>query len=585
MKEVSSFITRIKPLWQRDPRWRDVPMGSRSSMTIGNNGCLMTAITMITNAMGRTNSLRPDEALKDFHRRKAVDQFSGMMPLNGLGITRAYPDALAYNGFISTKDKIITYLNKRLSMGYPVLVRVDTSAPTDHWVVVVGRIDDDYLVADPLYGDVVSLSSRYQNRLLEALKINFIGYQNHPLAIDANQHEFWGDVYEGMEKRFSYAIFRATIGEIADRTYNRLVSTIKMPYSPYHELRSNSHTPIKDQLSAFRNMIANFPRTHISWVKFIGAAASDLERFIDEYEQAIGETIGVCSTAYLLSSLPEKLLKDRQIWQIDHDVQQPDPLPHRLTPSVWQFDNDGRIFGYDGAVNLNYVVAPLNQLLIKKSVIQQETPANKIDLLPYIRPIGNSNGKPYMIQMNDGRQERYQYQPDAVDPMAWYIVKNKQWEKWLVDADGIVRLCMDTSPDKADDGTARYYEVTANDGMEGGKMFPRFMAVGERYEEQPPHLVQFYGKATGWPHPQNSGHNHNVSKFVSISADGMEVIIGDPSGELHTYRKNVGRIAWSSSWGSAKISPDDAGGYNNEREKIARSYDHRGKCRAVSRTA
>lgn len=568
MKEINGFANRVTPLWQRDPRWRDVPMGSRSQMTIGNNGCLMTAVAMLTNSMGRTSGLTPDTALKHFHRWRAVDPFSGMMPLNGLGITRAYPDALLYRGFITHPADIRAYLNKRLSVGVPVLVRVDTNAPTDHWVVIVAKRDGDYIAVDPLYGDMVSTTARYGNKILEVLDVRPVSYQDYPMAIDLSKYNSISfDGYKALKDRFSYGIFKASEGRNRDPMYATHAAHSSVPYSPYHYLRPESHTPIQKQLDTFRGVIDDFPRTHISWIDYEGRpvpTATDLERFINGYEQAVGEKIGIYSTGHLLRSVPEKLLRGRPIWQAHYGVQQPDPLPYNMKPVMWQFYDLGRILGSDSDTDLNYVVGPLDNLLIRpKQIAVKET----IDLLPYIRPIGNVNGRPYMVQMADGRQERYQYQPHPTDPHGWYIVKNGQWEEWRVDQEGIVRLVRDTSPEP-DGQIPCYYEVTAHDGTSGGMMFPARMAVGETYTEPKNHHVVFRDKRNGAKYGDpRTGYNHNETTL--FSCDGETIRIGKSGGEIHTYRKGMGRVGWESPWGTAQLSSDDAGGYANERESIA----------------
>lgn len=571
MKEINEFATRITPLWQRDPRWRDVPMGSRTNMTIGNNGCLMTAVTMITNAMGRTSGLMPEEALRHFHRWRAVDPFSGMMPLNGLGITRAYPDALLYRGFITHPADIRAYLNRRLAVGVPVLVRVDTNAPTDHWVVIVGNRGGDYIAADPLYGDLVSVTGRYKNMILEVLDVRPVSYQSYPMAIDLSKYNNISfDGYKALKDRFSYGIFKASEGRNRDPMYATHAAHSSVPYSPYHYLRPESHTPIQKQLDTFRGVIDDFPRTHISWIDYEGnrpvPTATDLERFINGYEQAVGEKIGIYSTSHLLRSVPEKLLRGRPIWQAHYGVQQPDPLPYNMKPVVWQFYDLGRILGSDSDTDLNYVVGPLDDLLIRPKQMEKET----IDLMPYIRPIGNANGRPYMVQMMDGRQERYQYQPHPSDERGWYIVKNRQWEEWRVDESGIVRLVQDTSPEPYNGVVNCYYEITAHDGTSGGMMFPTRMAVGETYIEPRTHRVAFKRKIDGNEYGDpRSGINRNENSLISMSDDGVFVKIGKVGGEVHTYKKGVGRVGWESPWGKATLSTDDAGGYDNEREQIA----------------
>ena len=185
-----------------------------------------------------------------------------------------------------------------------------------------------------------------------------------------------------------------------------------------------------------------------------------------------------------------------------------------------------------------------------------------IDLLPFLR--GEPN-KAYMVRNNNGHSERYQVQLDSADQRGWtwYITKNSQWEKWLCTGE-FIRLALDTSPEP-ENGIPAYYQVIDYEGREGGRWCRRFMFVGETFDEQFTHRVTFYDKRNGNATPdRRSGINRN--RTTLFSADAREILIGGT--EKHRYRLGYGRVGWESPWGSAIISADDPGSYNNQRESI-----------------
>jgi hypothetical protein len=564
---LKNFSDRIIPISQRDPRWAAIKMGSNTPYTIGSMGCLMTCVIMISNAM-MTTAKTPETALPHFHKWQAINPITGLMPLNGLGITRAFPETMRYKKYVTNQKDIRTLLDAKLSQGIPIVIKVDTDGPYNHWVVATKQLYDTYEIVDPLYGDKSTIKARYGGVILEALNIEFLQYLDYPQAIDLSYANPLGPIaYENLSPRFGYAYIKASEGRKTDERYYTHVQGVidqKIPYSPYHFLRPASHTPIKDQVKAFRNTIALYPRTHISIIDYetIAPAPSpaDLAQFINEYEQQLGETIAIYSRANTLSNVHEPILTNRPIFQAHYETVTPMPLPYGLTPSIWQCGQAG-ILGYDGkdGVDINYITAPLDTLLIRKP-----TPTTKIDLLPYIRGPHLST---YIMRMGSGDEERYQYQWDENDHNTWYIVKNNQWEKWRLDSNGYIRLCMDTSPGP-ENGVERYYVVTAHDKSEGGIMFPRYMSVTQTYTETPNHTVEFYEKGTGKFIPLYSGENRNRNTLISISADMNTIEIGGTH-ESHEFTIGVGRTAWKSEWGSTSINNDsNPGTWIAQRESV-----------------
>ena len=150
------MILNIEPLSQSDARWKNDKLGT-SNTTIGGYGCLITSVSMMLRHLGfDTDPARLNTLLKNnggFH--------SGNLFVWG-SLSALYPGVkFAYRYSGSATDKI----NASLAAGMPVIVHVDynpsTPAIDEHWVLVVGRQGDDYIINDPKDGKQLLFSTRY----------------------------------------------------------------------------------------------------------------------------------------------------------------------------------------------------------------------------------------------------------------------------------------------------------------------------------------------------------------------------------------------------------------------------------------
>lgn len=151
----------IPPLSQRDPRWANDRMGN-SSCTIGRFGCLITSITMALRWFGK------DIEVKELNRWLSANggYVNGTGNLYWGAIPKLYPDIYMHTAINCASipaplDKIDALLVKNI----PVIVEVDfnpSTVPIDqHWVLIIGKQGDDYIVNDPWYGDTGSFKQRY----------------------------------------------------------------------------------------------------------------------------------------------------------------------------------------------------------------------------------------------------------------------------------------------------------------------------------------------------------------------------------------------------------------------------------------
>jgi hypothetical protein len=160
----------LSSLWifQNDPRWKDEYLGHQMEETIGSWGGLLTALTIIVNWAGYTETPSSvNEALKEHSGFIGALALPAVLPL-------IYPN-LSYLGFENcdqTKAPL-EQINTVLESGRPVLAQVDWNPKAEifsHWVVLIERVDNDYRIMDPFKyrGDKVGghllLTHRYHNR-------------------------------------------------------------------------------------------------------------------------------------------------------------------------------------------------------------------------------------------------------------------------------------------------------------------------------------------------------------------------------------------------------------------------------------
>ena len=137
-------------LSQRDPHWKGEKLGYDNTVTIGTDGCTLTCLTMLVNGYGFNET--PDTL-----NRKLLDLGPGNGFMDGLivweGLARAFPKIVYLNN-IGCRDKPapLDSINKSLDSGQPLVVEVDRSPSPgleSHWVILIARQGDDYLILDP----------------------------------------------------------------------------------------------------------------------------------------------------------------------------------------------------------------------------------------------------------------------------------------------------------------------------------------------------------------------------------------------------------------------------------------------------
>ena len=154
---ASELIGSVRPLWQRDPRWANVKLGT-SDTTIGSYGCLLNDITMYVNWLLGTNytPAQMNEIIK------AENGFVKGNLLRFASVWEAFHE-IAADKFIRTPltPAPLSEIDAVLADGRPVIVETRQNKRTEHWVLIVGKRDGRYVCNDPWTGKQVDFESTF----------------------------------------------------------------------------------------------------------------------------------------------------------------------------------------------------------------------------------------------------------------------------------------------------------------------------------------------------------------------------------------------------------------------------------------
>ena len=144
------MILDIQPISQLDDRWQNERLGT-SYTTIGQYGCLLTCVAMLLKFYGHdTDPKRLNTWLKEHAGYQSGNLFVwGSLPVLDKRLS------VNYSGNIDAQ----------LEKGIPSIVKVDmipsTSVVDEHWVLVVGKQGNEYIINDPKDGAQVVFNDRY----------------------------------------------------------------------------------------------------------------------------------------------------------------------------------------------------------------------------------------------------------------------------------------------------------------------------------------------------------------------------------------------------------------------------------------
>lgn len=138
---------QVQPLSQMDPRWKDKILGNDKTTTIGKYGCLLTCLAMAANGYG---AFETPDTLND--KMKAAKGFQGALVVPA--ILPSILPVISFLGFQPCRDypAPLGDIDAALAANRPVVIELDYSpAPglQSHWVILLDKQDDDYLIQDP----------------------------------------------------------------------------------------------------------------------------------------------------------------------------------------------------------------------------------------------------------------------------------------------------------------------------------------------------------------------------------------------------------------------------------------------------
>jgi hypothetical protein len=144
--------------WQRDPRWKDKPLGT--SGTIGSYGCVMTAETNALNQLG----IKTNPVANNAWRTENNGYHNGNL-IVWEKVTEQHPDII-WEG--KTWNPTDAQIKQKIADGCSLVMLVDhnegTPALDEHWVnSIPSPIDDGAIwIHDPWDNSTIRLRDRYK---------------------------------------------------------------------------------------------------------------------------------------------------------------------------------------------------------------------------------------------------------------------------------------------------------------------------------------------------------------------------------------------------------------------------------------
>lgn len=164
----------ITPFSQNDPRWKTQKLGN-GQKTLGEFGCLLSCMSMMLTGFGeKYDPLTLNNALLNRPGGQGFDASNVyfLAPAYLIGHIKFYDNWMPKQSTGATHAKydpnLLNRIDQEVAAGQAVILQVDTDT-TDpytfgseqHWVFVLAKQGNDYLVLDPTDGRPVSLLARY----------------------------------------------------------------------------------------------------------------------------------------------------------------------------------------------------------------------------------------------------------------------------------------------------------------------------------------------------------------------------------------------------------------------------------------
>lgn len=146
---------------QNDPQWAAEPIGG-SNEQMAAVGCTVSALAMGLTAVGH-----PVDPLTLSRELKQHGGFTA----NGFVIWGAVGEIT--NGRVKVELPALSHeaIDAELSKNRPVIVKILLQDRIQHWVLVVGKQDTDYLIMDPLNGEKSLMRLSDRSSAIHAIRV------------------------------------------------------------------------------------------------------------------------------------------------------------------------------------------------------------------------------------------------------------------------------------------------------------------------------------------------------------------------------------------------------------------------------
>ncbi|MDD4957686.1 MAG: C39 family peptidase [Candidatus Omnitrophica bacterium] len=153
------ILPNIAAIGQRDPKWASKKLGT-SSATIADAGCVLCCAVIISRFYGK--DIWPDWLNEQMKR---VGGYADGNLWLWHKLTEIFPDIRVHDLIdCYTVPAPLERIDQRLEQGHPVIVCVDFDPKPGvqtHFVVIFGKDERGYYIADPWYNDIALLNERY----------------------------------------------------------------------------------------------------------------------------------------------------------------------------------------------------------------------------------------------------------------------------------------------------------------------------------------------------------------------------------------------------------------------------------------
>lgn len=166
--ETSPFHFLLSPIYrQNDPQWADDTIGG-SHEPLALVGCTVSAVSMALAHYGIDLSPKKLNA-----RIKKLDGYTGQGWLKWNTVTDITDGTIVVR---IPRHPAHNLIDEALLAQRPVIAKVLLDRTISHWVLIVGKTGQEYLIKDPLGpGDVIEKLSKFQSDIYAIRIVEYVG--------------------------------------------------------------------------------------------------------------------------------------------------------------------------------------------------------------------------------------------------------------------------------------------------------------------------------------------------------------------------------------------------------------------------